>query len=204
MVEPAKLQCLRGELQEVKNPTMQIIDLCPDNLEAIQQAAALLVEGFQEHWSNAWPNLDSALEEVQESFGTDRISRIAVDDAGAVLGWIGGIKQYNGNVWELHPLVVRSECRGKGIGKALVADLEERVRERGGLTIWLGTDDEDNMTTLSGVNLYPDVFEHIAKIRNLRGHPYEFYQKCGFVIVGVVPDANGLGKPDIYMAKPIR
>jgi len=29
------------------------------------------------------------------------------------------------------------------------------------------------------------------------------YQKCGFVIVGVVPDANGLGKPDILMAKRI-
>ena len=120
------------------------------------------------------------------------------------MGWIGGIKQYDGNVWELHPLVVRSDCRGKGIGRALVADLEERVRERGGLTLWVGTDDEDNMTTLAGVNLYPNVFEHIAKIKNLRNHPYEFYQKCGFAIVGVVPDANGLGKPDIYMAKPVR
>ncbi len=190
--------------QELKNSTMQIIDLCPDSLEAIQQAAALLVEGFQEHWPDAWPDLDSALEEVQESFGADRISRIAVDDAGTVLGWIGGIQQYNGNVWELHPLVVRSDCRGKGVGRSLVADLEERVRERGGLTLWLGTDDEDNMTTLAGVNLYPNVFEHIATVKNLRGHPYEFYQKCGFVIVGVVPDANGPGKPDIYMAKPVR
>jgi aminoglycoside 6'-N-acetyltransferase I len=35
----------------------------------------------------------------------------------------------------------------------------------------------------------------------LRGHPYEFYQKMGFAIVGVMPDANGIGKPDIYMAK---
>jgi aminoglycoside 6'-N-acetyltransferase I len=182
---------------------MQIIDLCPDAEKAIQQAAVLLVESFQEHWPNAWPDMGSALAEVQESFGADRISRIAVDDAGAVLGWVGGIKQYNGNVWELHPLVVRSDCRGKGIGRSLVADLEDRVRERGGLTLWLGTDDEDNMTTLAGVNLYPNVFEHIARIKNLRGHPYEFYQKCGFVIVGVVPDANGLGKPDIYMAKPV-
>lgn len=190
--------------QELKNSTVQIIDLCPDALDAIQQAAALLVEGFREHWPNAWPDLDSALEEVQESFGADRISRIAVDEAGAVLGWIGGIKQYDGNVWELHPLVVRSDCRGQEIGRTLVADLEERVRERGGFTLWVGTDDEDNMTTLGGVNLYPNVFEHIAKIKNLRCHPYEFYQKCGFVIVGVLPDANGLGKPDIYMAKPVR
>ncbi len=93
---------------------MQIIDLCPDAEKAIQQVAVLLVESFQEHWPNAWSDMGSALEEVQESFGADRISRIAVDDAGAVLGWVGGIKQYNGNVWELHPLVVRSDCRGRG------------------------------------------------------------------------------------------
>ncbi|GFP18869.1 aminoglycoside 6'-N-acetyltransferase I [Candidatus Hakubella thermalkaliphila] len=162
---------------------MRIIDVCPDDEEAIRQAAALLVEGFKEHWPNVWPDMDAALKEAQESLGADRISRVAVDDNGAVLGWIGGIRQYNGNVWEIHPLVVRPDYRGKGIGRALVTDLEDRVRERGGLTIWVGTDDEDNMTTLSGVNLYPNVLEHLAKIRNLRGHPYEFYQKLGFVIV---------------------
>jgi aminoglycoside 6'-N-acetyltransferase I len=57
------------------------------------------------------------------------------------------------------------------------------------------------MTSLSGIELYPDVCEHIEKIRNLRRHPYEFYQKVGFHIVGVIPDANGRGKPDILMAK---
>ena len=60
---------------------------------------------------------------------------------------------------------------------------------------------EDNRTKRSGVDLYPNLFERVAGIRNLRGHPYEFYQKLGFVIVGVIPDANGLGKPDILMAK---
>ena len=59
------------------------------------------------------------------------------------------------------------------------------------------------MTSVAGVDLYPDVLGHLARIRNLRGHPYEFYQKCGFVIVGIVPDANGRGRPDIYMAKRI-
>ncbi len=77
------------------------------------------------------------------------------------------------------------------------------MRERGALTLWLGTDDEDDQTTLSGVDLYPDIGAHIAAIKNLKRHPYEFYQKLGFVIVGVMPDANGPGKPDIYMAKRV-
>lgn len=182
---------------------MPIIDLCPDDREAIQQVASLLAQGFKEHWPNAWPEMDAALQTVQESFASDRISRVAVDESGTVLGWGGGIRQYNGNVWELHPLVVHPNHRGKGIGRAIVADVEERVAERGGLTLWVGTDDEDNMTTLANVDLYPNVLAHLAEIRNLRRHPYEFYQKLGFVIVGVMPDANGRGKPDIYMAKRV-
>ena len=180
---------------------VQITDLRAGDEPKIQQVARLIVEGFKEHWPDAWPDLNSALQEVQESFGADRISRIAVGDSNQVLGWIGGIKRYDGNVWELHPLVVRTEFRRQGIGRSLVADLAAEAKNRGGIVLWVGTDDEDNQTTLSGINLYPNVWEHIAKIRNLRGHPYEFYQKMGFAIVGVMPDANGIGKPDIYMAK---
>lgn len=180
---------------------VQITDLRAGDEPKIQQVARLIVEGFKEHWPDAWPDLKSALQEVQESLGADRISRIAVGDSNQVLGWIGGIKQYDGNVWELHPLVVRTEFRGQGIGRSLVADLAAEAKNRGGIVLWVGTDDEDNQTTLSGINLYPNVWEHIAKIRNLRGHPYEFYQKMGFAIVGVMPDANGIGKPDIFMAK---
>lgn len=84
-----------------------------------------------------------------------------------------------------------------------MADLETRVRERGGLTLLLGSDDEAHMTTLSGVDRYPDVPEQLAGVRNRRGHPYKFYQQCGSTIVGVVPDANGIGRPDILLAKHI-
>ena len=182
---------------------MQIVDLSPDHEDYIEQAAALLIDGFKDHWPDAWRDMASALQEVREALGPGRIARVAVDDDGVVLGWIGGIEQYDGHVWELHPLVVRPDCQRQGIGRALVADLEDRVRERGGLTVTLGTDDEDNMTTLSGVDLYPNVWEHIARVRNLRGHPYEFYQKMGYVITGVMPDANGLGKPDILMSKRV-
>jgi aminoglycoside 6'-N-acetyltransferase I len=188
----------------LKTPRFSIVDLDPTDEGIVRQAASLLVEGFKDDWPDAWLEMNDALKEVQESFGEGRISRVALAEDGAVLGWIGGIASYGGNVWELHPLVVRPDLQRRGIGRALVADLESRVRERGALTLWLGTDDEANMTTLSGVDLYPDVLGHLANIRNLRGHPYGFYQKLGFSVVGVMPNANGPGKPDIFMAKRCR
>ncbi|HEX6711322.1 MAG TPA: GNAT family N-acetyltransferase [Rubrobacter sp.] len=185
-------------------PRFSILDLAQGDEETVRRAASLLVEGFKDNWPDAWPTEDEALEEVREALGEGRICRVAVDDGGEVLGWIGGIPSYDGNVWELHPLVVRPDLQRRGIGRALVADLEARVRERGAFTIWLGSDDDTGMTTLSGVDLYPNVLEHLARIENLRGHPYEFYQRLGFSIVGAMPDANGPGKPDIYMAKRCR
>ena len=182
---------------------VQIITLLPDDEEAIEQVAALLIEGFKAHAPHAWQDMAAALEEVRELFGKDRISRIALDRNGEIVGWIGGLSHYDGNVWEIHPLVVKPSRQGQGIGWQLVRDFETLVRKRGGLTIWVGTDDEDNMTTLAGVDLYPNVLEHLTQIKNLRRHPYEFYQKLGFVISGVMPDANGRGKPDIFLAKRV-
>ena len=180
---------------------MKIISLSPEDAPLIQQTAQLLVDAFREHWPDAWPTLEEGLKEVHEMLEKVRICRAAVDDQGNLLGIIGGIPGYDGNVWELHPLAVQPSMQGQGIGRALVEDFEEQVRSRGALTITLGSDDEDGMTSLAGVDLYKDLWERIRDIRNLRGHPYEFYQKMGYVITGVVPDANGIGKPDILMAK---
>jgi aminoglycoside 6'-N-acetyltransferase I len=180
---------------------MHIVDLDASQTQRIRDVAELLVNGFREHWPDAWPTLADALHEVHASFAPERISRVALADDDAALGWIGGIPEYDGNVWELHPIVVAEAARGRGVGRALVADLESLTRDRGGLTLWVGTDDEDDQTSLSAVDLYDHLPERIATVRNLRGHPFAFYQRLGFTIVGVVPDANGRGKPDILMAK---
>ncbi|HSL43266.1 MAG TPA: GNAT family N-acetyltransferase [Anaerolineales bacterium] len=182
---------------------MKIIALQPDHEELIHQAAQLMVDAFSEHWPDAWPTLEEGLEEVHEMLSADRICRAAVDEAGNLLGIIGGIPGYDGNVWELHPLAVQPALQGHGIGRALVEDLEGQVRARGGLTITLGSDDEDEMTSLSNVDLYENLWEKVRDIRNLKNHPIEFYQKMGYTITGVVPDANGRGKPDILMSKRV-
>lgn len=132
----------------------------------------------------------------------ERILRVALAD-GQVIGWIGGIPEYHGNVWELHPLLVAPEWQGRGVGAALVRDFEAQVAQRGGLTIQLGTDDVTDATSLSGVDLYTDTWRQIQEIRNLNRHPFEFYQKMGYTIIGVIPDANGRGRPDIYMGKRV-
>ena len=53
---------------------MKILDLRPDATDIVRQVASLLVEGFREHWPNAWPTLASALAEVHESFAKDRMA----------------------------------------------------------------------------------------------------------------------------------
>ena len=181
---------------------MNITDLNPNDEESIKQAAQILLEGFREIWPHICPDFEAALGEVRKSFLPGRISRIAVEDS-LVLGWIGALPEYNGNAWCLYPLAVQPDFRERGVGRALVNDLERLVRQKGAVTLFLGTDDTVNMTTLGGVNLYPNVTEHIANIKNLRRHPYKFYQKLGFIIVGVIPDANGIGKPDIFIAKRV-
>ncbi len=183
-------------------PSYQILDLTAAMPEAIEQAARLLNVVFAEHWPDAWNTMADARAELQEMLAAERILRVAIED-GEVLGWIGGIPGYDGHVWELHPLAVKPERQRQGIGSALVRDFEQQVKARGGLTIHLGSDDEDGMTSLADTDLYRDTWQKIRDIRDIKGHPFIFYQKLGYTIIGVMPDANGRGKPDILMAKRV-
>ena len=102
-------------------------------------------------------------------------------------------------------MVVRREHRRQGIGRALAAAFETEASSRGALTATLGTDDDSYMTSLGGIDLYGDLPRHLAELRDRgRGHPFLFYQKLGYVVTGVMPDANGHGRPDIFMSKALR
>lgn len=171
----------------------------------IEEAAQLLIDGFHEHWPEAWPTIEEARATMEEATNPKHICRVALDATNQVIGWIGGLSQYDGLVWELHPLVVKREYQGQGVGRALVEDLERLVAQHGGLTILLGTDDEAFLTTLGGADLYTDLYQQLAHAQNRSEtrHPFSFYQRLGYKIVGVIPDANGRGKPDILMAKRI-
>jgi aminoglycoside 6'-N-acetyltransferase I len=67
----------------------------------------------------------------------------------------------------------------------------------------VGTDDTFAGTNVYGVDLYSDLPAHIEKAAAKAPHPLAFYRKHGFQVVGLLPDVNGPGKPDILMAKKI-
>jgi len=177
-----------------------VIDaLRADDTNAIDQAAALLVDAFP-HWL---PTLEMAREEVMAALEPDRICLVA-RAKDEILGWVGAIPGYS-HAWELHPLVVKADARGKGVGRALVTALEARVRAAAALTLHLCTADEGALpgTSAGGVELFPDVLSHAANLRVI-DHPAGFYLRMGFEVVGLIPDADGPGKPDILMAKRVR
>ena len=176
-----------------------IEDLTATDGSRIEQAARLLHLAFSP--MGVWTTIGEAQQEVADSLSSDRISRVALTAEGAVIGWIGAIREYDGLVWQLHPIVVDEAWRRRGVGRALVLDLEAIVIARGGLTLWAGSDDLAGETSLGGIDLYSALPGAFTEVRSWGNHPLPFYRGLGFHIIGVMPDANGPGRPDIFLAK---
>jgi aminoglycoside 6'-N-acetyltransferase I len=171
----------------------------------IAQIAHVLIAAF-DGMTDAYEAFEDAHEGINEIFEEDGIAFVALDESDYPLGIIGGLPSY-ALAWELHPLAVVPRAQRMGIGRALVQALEAAIAARGGVTVYLGSDDEANLTSLFGVDMYPDPLQKLLTLSQRPdapiAHPFVFYQKMGYSVVGVIPDANGFGKPDILMAKRV-
>jgi aminoglycoside 6'-N-acetyltransferase I len=76
-------------------------------------------------------------------------------------------------------------------------------QERGALTLSAGSDDLAGETSLGAIDLYPALPNALGTVRSWGRHPLPFYLRLGFHIIGVMPDANGPGRPDIFLGKRI-
>jgi len=182
--------------------TMKIVDMKSLSESQHIQAAQILTSELP----LGWATLAEALDEVNMLLSGDEPDSLflAAIEGSKVLGWCGILPMYDGRVFELHPLVVRNDQQGKGIGKLLLSAIEEAARQKGGLTLYIGADDEkpDGETSFANVDLYDDLPTRIREFEPGM-HQTAFYLKAGYKIVGVVPDANGKGKPDIMLAKAL-
>jgi len=180
---------------------MKILDMRTLHTTQLTQAAQILTNELP----LGWTTFEDAMEEINTLLtnepGAVLLAAVENDD---VIGWCGILPQYNGNAYELHPLVVCRNQQGKGVGTALMDAITKCAKDKGGLTLFLGADDEapGGETSFANVDLYNNLPKHIQEF-DPGAHQSVFYIKLGFKVVGVVPDANGKGKPDIILAKQL-
>ena len=183
-----------------KNKTVAIVDFHRLSEPQLSHAAQVL--------RDALAHLPSGYGDVREAEAEVALRRQAGDWLGyaalegeRVMGFVGAIKAYSRG-WEIHPLVVAPDRQRRGIGSALLAQLEARARSDGVLTLFLGSDDDYGGSTLFGRDLWPDVLAYAGSVEaTARGHALTFYQQHGYQIVGLLPDVDGPGRHDILMAK---
>ena len=179
---------------------MKIVDFAALAAARHAEAAAILRDALA-HLPSAYNAPGEAEAEVALRCADDDWLGHAALEAERLVGWIGAIRTY-GHGWEIHPLVVAPDCQRRGVGSALLAALEARARNEGVLTLFLGSDDDYGGTNLFGRDLWPDVVGHgTATEATARGHALTFYRRHGYKIVGLLPDVNGAGRPDIMLAK---
>jgi len=176
-----------------------IEQLLRENTAVVKRAGTLLTEVFP-HWCT---DLYAGIEEVEGCLEEGKIALIA-QLGEQVVGFAGAMPRYGVTGWELHPIVVDASARRHGVGRALLRELETRVADRGGIVLYAGSDDEFGQTSLSNCDLYDGLWEKVRNLSNPGGHAIGFYMRCGYRLVGVMPDANGYGKPDLYLAKRLR
>lgn len=184
----------------------EIVDMADLDGDAQAACARLLFEGSKDS-APSWLLTLADAERVtrwalETSEDEPRLCRVAIDANGKVLGWVACTRESSA-AWELHPIVVAASVRRGGIGRILIEDLEALIREEGAQTLFLSTDDELGRTSLSNVDLLPDVLPHLQEVTVDPLHPVGFYWRLGFTITGVVPDDEGPGNPSIVLAKHV-
>ena len=171
-----------------------------EELKAAQvvEAARILREAIR---GPSYKQAGEAEAEVARFLGNPDRFAIAALEAGDLIGWVGGVRDYPTSL-QLHPLVVDPPRHRQGVGRVLVAALEARAVAEGYLAMHLGADDEFGGTTLFEMDAFPDPLATLATIApSAQGHAFFFYVKLGFTPVGIIPDANGFGRPDLLLSK---
>ena len=194
-----------GPATDIKDSgaSKMFITIDPTDPALVDELAQLTYVAFKVHAPNWLRNETDAKRQVLKATETDRINRVLLSPKATPIGWIGVIPINHGRIWEIHPLAVSPAEQGKGYGRTLVLEIERLAEEQGVLGLLAGTSDKTGATPLYGIDLYQNPFKVLKKLNGAENHPVTFWKRAGFTVVGVVPDAEGRGKPAISLAKRI-
>ncbi|MFK7893660.1 MAG: GNAT family N-acetyltransferase [Granulosicoccus sp.] len=182
--------------------SFQIQEIPVDDLLQLKAIAKLSTVAARQHSPDWLATVSDAMTELERCIIPENLSRMALHERNPV-GWISAFP-VNNAVWEIHPLLVDPSTHGEGVGSLLVKEVEKTLTVRGVRTIQLSTSDATHATTLSGKDLYIDPLGELQKLDvtdSTLGHAYQFWIRSGYKVVGVLPDAEGMGIPSICFAK---
>ena len=180
------------------------VDLAADDGPLIESLVPLTVRAAAINSPRWLPDPERARAEIVTVAAGAGVCRALLAGEEAI-GWAGAAPSAR-TAWELHPLLVDPLRHGGGAGRCLVAELERLASAAGALTMELSTSDATRATTLGGKDLFADPLGALARLEVLdpsRGHAFRFWQKVGYSVVGVLPDAEGEGVPSIRLAKSL-
>lgn len=177
---------------------IEITDLDLSDVALVDRLASVTFAAFREGSPEWLPTLDRARDQVCAAKESGRLGRVLKQD-GQAMGWIGLIK--GRRVWEIHPLAIATNAQGRGYGRRLVEDAAAIATSAGALTLYAGASDETGTTNLFGADLYADPAGSIQTLQASRPSAFRFWQSVGFTVVGLMPDAEGRGKPGIELAR---
>ena len=186
-------------------PDITIVDLTPGDEALIEALVPISVRAAAINAPRWLPTPERARAEIVRVASMAGVCR-ALLEGDTPRGWAGAAPSAE-RAWELHPMLVDPACHGGGLGRCLVVDVERCARAAGALTMELSTSDATGATTLGGIDLFADPLGALSRLDVLdarTGHAFRFWQKVGYAVVGVLPDAEGPGVPSIRLAKPLR
>ena len=146
---------------------------------------------------------EEAMFEVQKVSADGSVFIVYVEND-LVQGFIAARPTHGTTGYELYPHVVMPDYQGKGIGTTLLEMLETELKRREASVLFMAVEDEVGQTSLYGEALFQNPTIAFQSVDVASDHPIAFYQKHGFRITGVIPDAFGEGRPDIILAKSLK
>jgi len=125
------------------------------------------------------------------------------EESSRVIAFVGVLHHVFPKAYQIEPLIVEHQFRRQGIGGKLLELTEFKLKQEGIHTLFITAQDTESSTNLSGQDFYAD--NPLALLANIEysNHPMRFYEKRGYHITGIIPDANGFGRPEYILSKRI-
>jgi aminoglycoside 6'-N-acetyltransferase I len=154
--------------------------------------------------SSVFPAPEAALGELLElTRRAGSFTFVALNLNSEVCGLVAASPRAASAVLEVYPLAVDPPFQRRGVGRALLRALESAALRRGFTTLLLAVDDEIGQTSLAGRTLFPDPLAPMTRFIPPASHPSAFLKRLGFALTGVIPEAAGPGRPQLWFAKSI-